>query len=160
MKKLLICFVLAAVVLISCDPFYDVWAWRINNNTDQTIKFNFITQRHPDSPAYGLYQAVTIPPGGTYSIHGTETRTYGRDYIVFSYLFSNSANLYGEDVYWQILSEDDIVLKTWKYSDMDVPDQRFFKESLWNYEKVPSEDNFVKIVHLWTFDILPEDIQP
>ena len=158
MKKLLLFFTVAAAV-ISCDPSYDGWGWRVRNNTEQTLKFNFISQRQQDSPTYGLYNTVTIPPGGAYSIYGTETRTNGRDRMRFDNYFINNVNSYGEEVYWQILSEDDVVLKTWKYSDMEMPDQRFFEESSWSLDILQPGGTFVDVLYTWTFEILPKDIQ-
>ncbi len=55
---------------------------------------------------------------------------------------------FGEDASWQILSEDGTaVLRTWRYSDRDLPNQRFFDESSWSFAGTT-----------WTFEILPDDI--
>ncbi len=67
---------------------------------------------------------------------------------------------FGEDASWQILSENDVVLKTWNYSDYGLPNQQFFEESSWHYSQIPGRSAFVTTEFLWTFDIRPEDITP
>ena len=158
MKKLLLFFAAAAVAL-SCDPPQNAWHLEIRNNTEQSLKFNYIAQRHRDSPAYGVYNSVTIPQGETLSIYGTTTNTGERYRMRLEDYFIKSAASYGEDVYWQLLSEDDIVLKTWSYSNKGLPDQRFFEESSWIYDHKLGEGARIEIDYTWTFDILPKDIQ-
>jgi hypothetical protein len=161
MKKPLVLFILAAVaaLLTGCDPAQDAWNWKVTNQTEQTLKFNFIGHRLPRSPAYGLYLPVKIPPGKTIVLFSGTTRTGKRHSWHFGEYFNHWAGSHGEDVYWQILSEDDVVLKTWNFSDYGKPDQRFFNESSWKYEEKPGERSLIVTSYSWTFDILPEDIQ-
>jgi hypothetical protein len=120
--------------------------------------FNYIPNYHSESPVYGHYGTVKIPPGGVVTLYGLTTETGKNDRLSLGYYFRRSANSYGEDVYWQILSEDGTELKTWNYSDIGSTDQRFFEESSWLYEEKPGEGGFIVAEYSWTFEIQPEDI--
>ncbi len=128
-------------------------AWQIYNGTAQTLIL-----KCPYSewlPNVDLeYKELKLKPSATLEIcKDRVTRDVDSS---LDYYFEKSAEKFGEDVSWQILSEDGVVLKTWKYSDKDLPDQRFFEESEWdyyyNFEWLTSE--------MWSFIIQPEDIQP
>ncbi len=149
MKKLLLFFAITAITLTGCDPEGDEWQWWIKNSTDQTLKFKHLSYV-PRTPAYST---VTIAPGDSIVLYRV-----GLDKSRFDYYFDKCAELSGEDVSWQILSEDNATLKSWNYSDKDLPNQRFFDELSWTYEKKIGRQAFIDMVHSWTFDILPEDI--
>jgi hypothetical protein len=71
----------------------------------------------------------------------------------FNYYFMQSAEALGENVSWQIFSEDGEVLKTWTYSNKDLPDERFFDESEWHEVQSGLWRN------AYSFKITPEDLQ-
>jgi hypothetical protein len=159
MKKLLLSIFAAAIlVLTGCDPPQYSWRWEMKNNTSQTISVKFIPRRHNDSASYGLYVSPTVAPGGVVVLDVFSTKMKKGKSVGFADYFRQSANSYGNDVYWQILSEDGTVLKTWNYSDINSPDQRFFNESSWDYKQGPGTDSFVVASHYWLFEISEEDI--
>jgi hypothetical protein len=99
------------------------------------------------------YRETEIKPGEEISLCGD--RLDEQDFsFQFDHYFKKSAEAFGEDVSWQILSEHGEVLKTWGYSERDLPGRRFFEESSWDhYEQWEwSAGEF------WNFTILPEDI--
>lgn len=155
MKKVLLLLCIA-LLGVSCKP----WdfpgtrrSWLIDNHTDQTLilKCPFTESLFDDGPYE--YREFELLPNSTITI----TVCSGRSKATLSYDFyyRTSAEKFGENVSWQILSEDGEVLKTWMYSDKDLADQRFFDESSWDYH-----ENWEFIVsESWKFTILPEDLQ-
>jgi hypothetical protein len=147
MKKLLL---LLSIVLmgVSCDPPQYDYTWCVKNSTGQTIQF-----KHPDSAV--PYTAI---PGKVVIMHMV-TVSKKKNPVNFNEYFTSSINSHGEDVSWQILSEDEeTVLKTWRYSDRNQPGQRFFNESLWKFNCLSEGSGFVVESCSWSFEILPEDI--
>lgn len=130
--------------------------WYIGNRTDQTLIF-----KHPYP---GVGEGISFYPILAEKIRYRETRISPYERVAIcrgmipkesepwvNFYFSQSAEALGEDVIWQIISEDGEVLKTWNYSDRYLPDQRFFNEKEW-YETRSG---------LWPafgFGITPEDI--
>ncbi len=154
MKKLLLFFTVTAIALTTgCDPRGNSWQWWIKNSTDQVLKLKHFSYM-PYTPAYGT---AIILPGDSIVLdrigHKPKVSLRFDDY------FEKSAGSYGENVYWQLLSEDDVVLRTWSYSNKNLPDQRFFEESAWHFDKISGGDSFVIMQYIWTFHISPEDIQ-
>jgi hypothetical protein len=147
MKKLLLIFA-ATALFVSCDPVRNDWSWKIKNSTDQTLTLEFF-----DFILYEpTYNTRSLIPGE--SILLDEVGLNSRD---FNDYFKKSVRAYGEDVYWRILSDNNVVLKSWNYSDRNLPNQRFFEESEWQYNQEPG-GAFVLMEYSWTFEILPEDI--
>lgn len=152
MKKivLLFCF---AVFCVSCDPPQKGWRWIVVNSTGQTLKLTY-----PADNMSATYWTQPIAPDASLSIYGRATDK--KDNLYFDDFFKSIVSRYGEDVYWQILSEDDVVLKTWKFSDEHLSNPRFFEESSWNKEATSGNEAFITTECSWTFEILPEDIIP
>ncbi len=158
MKKLFLFLSFMMATTSSCDPPLITWIWSVKNSTEQTLKIRFIPQTHQNSPAYGQYDTIIIPKDGNLTFYSI-TADANQYHASFSDYFRASTTMYGNDVYLQILSEDDVVLKTWNYSDADLFDRRFFDESAWHYKKGPGQGAFVIASYSWIFDILPEDIE-
>ena len=148
MKKFVLLFCIG-LFCVSCDPPQNAWIWLVKNNTEQTLKFKF--------PYSENYQTKTLEPGDGIFISDILTNTSRPHNIDFYDYFRKVVSEYGENVYWQILSEDDVVLKTWSYSDRGLPYQRFFDKTSWHYAQ-GSGFGFVVADYSWTFEILPEDI--
>lgn len=150
MKKLLLLLGMTAVFM-SCDPDVNVWSWRIKNGTDQALYFEYFNL-FSYQPSYFT---PLILPGESIVLYekGHERKQFG-----FKRYFEESANSYGGDVYWRILSSNSATLKAWSYSDMGLPDQRFFDESEWLYSTSPGANSWVITEFSWTFEILPKDI--
>lgn len=154
MKKLILFFavVAGAVLTTGCEPPKNAWVWIVENNTEQLIKFEF--------PYSDVSQISTIIPGGNIHISMLHlTGTSKHNGLRYDDLFEIVAQEFGENVSWQILSENDEVLKTWNYSAGNLTDQRFFDESSWTYEYIPGGPDYIAGTCSWTFEILPEDIQ-
>ncbi len=166
MKKLLLFFTVAAVVaaMTGGDPPRTVREWHIKNSTEQTLKLKFLYHQfnNDDLRDYASFRIITISPEDSVMIEAVDFESRKR--IHFDYYFNNYVDSYGDDAYWQILSEDDEVLKTWNYSERDLPGQRFFEESEWRRGRkiidLAFYSSFVEAVYTWTFDIRPEDLQP
>ena len=152
MKKLILFFAVVSLALTSCDPPQNAWIWLVKNNTEQTIKFKY--------PASQNYQVSTLSPGESVFVSDILYPKSRRYNLQFNDYFENITNEYGDDVYWQILSEDDVVLKTWDYSDKDKPGQRFFDESSWAYNQGNNGAQFIAENYSWLFNISSEDILP
>ena len=154
MKKMILLFCIA-LFCVSCDPPQNAWTWGVKNCTEQTLILKFPEYSIRDNGTL-VYRTVTLQQGYTatlYSSHTSEHRI-----INFSYFFDTIVNRYGEDVYWQILSEDKVVLKTWNYSERHLSDRNFFEKSLWQYAQGPGGYGFVVADYSWTFEIQQEDI--
>ncbi len=150
MKKLIL-FSCIVIFCSSCAREFsdNYWRWGIVNNTDQTL----VVKITNDNNEYNVYSL----PSETYEFL-FENITRHRDKMQFNDYFSKIANLYGDDVVWQILSEDEItVLKTWRYSDRDLPNQRFLDETSWSFQEWNASGGHE---HFWSFAILLEDIRP
>jgi hypothetical protein len=154
MKKLIL-FLGVLLLLTSCGRLLenwlvnnskDVWMWHVRNDTEQTLKLKFPSYSGKDITDYRTYE---IEPRVRIQIDGYTHKLQSG--AKFGDYFKKCASVYGDDVTWQISSVDDVVLKTWKYSERDQPDQRFFIESSWETASEP---------HDFTFAILPEDITP
>lgn len=151
MKKLVLFFAVAAgAIITSCDPPQNAWVWIVENDTEQPIRFRF--------PYSDNYQTETIMPGDNINLSIRHTNTGKRDNLRYDDLFERAVRDFGENVSWQITSENDEVLKTWNYSDKNLPDQRFFDESSWTYGTA-GRYQFIEAAYSWTFKIMPEDIQ-
>jgi hypothetical protein len=167
MKKLLLIgiLVLCGLVLnVSCNlegdsiRFVDPECfWQIANKTDGILKFKYpklSTHYAEDGTSQIMisYHAIEILPNGVALIFAT-----GSSRKPFNYVFE-SISKYEEHPSWQILSEDDVVLKYWNYDDEELLDQRFFEESSW----ISSYDEGHSVVtiptYIWTFKIVSEDI--
>jgi hypothetical protein len=124
--------------------------WAIINKTEQSLKikspyfmYNSISHRYETN---GDYRITMIEQGDTVVVMDILVGENFEDY------FTLCQNSYGEEVYWQILSEDDIVLKTWTNSDIEQLNQRFFEKSSWKYVSNKQGNS-------WIFEILSDDIK-
>ncbi|MDR0907313.1 MAG: hypothetical protein LBM63_01680 [Rikenellaceae bacterium] len=156
MKKLLLIGILALcglVLNVSCDPTQNAWSWNIKNSTGQTLLL-----KYPNYTVHEFdfgYHTVTIMPGDSYSIFSSTNNL--KTNLSFDYFFSQIFNIYGEDVYWQIMSESGEVLRTWDYSDMGISGQTFFEETSWHlFTDSDKVSGFIDRSFIWVFDILPE----
>ncbi len=158
MKKLLL-FFSVALLCVSCKshkwdgerPCY----WQIANGTEQTLVL-----KCPYSESFLKsdleYMESEVKPGDIVIICSGKINVREED-VHFDYYFKKCADEFGENVCWQILSEDNVILKTWNYSDIGKPDQRFFEESSWDY--FPGDGEWFALhINRWTFEIIPEDI--
>lgn len=151
MKKLILLFTVAAIGMVTgCDPVSNSWEWWIKNDTGQTLKLTYFNSLSR-VPAY--VTGTLSPSDSIVLFKGNVEKAHFDNY------FGISAEQSGDDVYWQIRSEDDEVLRTWYYSEINLPDQRFFDETFWIFEKRPSHQAFISAEYSWTFEISPEDIQ-
>lgn len=143
------------LLLSSCDPAQYGYVWQIVNNTGQTVQL-----KQPDLDPNQPENIVTIPPNETQVIYiTTGGKIRNQQTIYFNRCFEYYISVYGEEVYWQVLSEDGVILKTWKYLDRWLPDQRFFDETSWRKEfRSESGPGFISGGYYWTFEILTEDI--
>ena len=150
MKKLILLFCIA-LFCISCDPPRNGWNWVVVNNTGQALTLKF--------PYMGIDQTYILQPWERVAITKIHTTNVEERYnLNFDYYFEMVAGRHGDDVSWQLLSEDGIVLRTWDYSDRGLPDQRFFEESAWIKKPGPGQGAFIIATYSWTFNILREDI--
>lgn len=140
---------------ISCDPPQNAWRWNVKNNTGQTLKLKYPEYSINDNNS-PTYRIAIISQDDSIFIYGNTTDK--KKVLNINYFFNTMTGRYGEDIYWQILSEDDVVLRTWNYLERGLPEQRFFDESSWYKEQKNGDDAFVVMEYSWTFDILPEDI--
>jgi hypothetical protein len=154
MKKNIFLFFCIALSAVSCDPAGNTWQWSVKNNTDQTLKLSHLSF----VPYVPTYSTISISPGETvYLYRVTLECKYGSN---FGDYFRKSAETYEDDVYWEILSEDDVKLASWNYSDRSLPDQRFFEESSWAFDSKPGQSARIVLQYTWTFEISPQDIEP
>lgn len=173
MKKMIL-FLCVIMMYTSCrDPFpwskdYTARLWYVYNATEQTlilkcpypgegegISFYPILPENIEYKEFKIApQSRTLETADGLSVESLCKGMIPRDSEpLFDYYFAQSAIALGEEVSWQILSEDGEVLRTWSYSNKDMPDERFFKKSEW--KEVAS--GFWQ--HAFLFFIQPEDIQ-
>jgi hypothetical protein len=161
MKKLILLFI-TSVFFMACDPAQNIWIWAIENTTDQVLKFQYpgyaVNENGANADSY--YHTKMILPGDVIFIKTTKTKTGTQYGQYFDDYFKTFVSLHGNDIYWQIMSENGVPLKTWKYSEKDLPNQRFFDESEWHYSHKPGEDAFITTEYSWVFEIMSEDIEP
>ncbi len=154
MKKLILLFCIA-LLCVSCAPHHNSWVWAIENQTGQTLKLKFPSYAVNQMGSDFTYNMHTLSVGDNVFIRSvTKDRKHN---LHFDYYFSEVVDYCGEEVYWQILSEDDVVLKTWNYSDINALNQQFFEESQWGYMYGAGSRN-IETMFVWTFEIQPEDI--
>ncbi len=153
MKKLIL--ILTGMLLcMSCDPPQNAWIWAVKNSTDEVLKLKFPIIDGNEAN----YNTRIILPGDGIFLFTTHTNTGKRDRLNFDYYFDRYVSLHDEELSWQLLSEDDVVIKTWKYLNNDLPDQRFFNEASWHYNQGDGGYDFVEADYAWVFNILKEDI--
>jgi hypothetical protein len=155
MKKLLMIGILALCGLllsVSCNP--NVYAgareWRVKNDTNQTLIL-----KYPNLMAFDSEYIISkIEPGGSVALFLNFAKRESQDNLFFSSYFKLCVDHFGEDVYWQILSESGEVLKTYTYSDEG---HGFFNKSSWvqGGGLYPGIEN--DMVTFWTFVIFGID---
>lgn len=162
MKKLILFLVVVVLFTMfsACInkwwEYYDPKIWSIYNATEQTLTLKcpiYESDKHISNPIFASdfkYRELELEPKSRVLIcRGGIPKKIIQE---FDYYFTQSAEAFGEDVSWQILSEDGAVLKIWNYSDRDLPDQRFFDKSEWR-------DTQSGLWPTFSFAITPEDIQ-
>ena len=148
MRKLLL--LLSAIILCAAcgkfgqNPQYHC-IWHIANYTEETLIFKY------PSVSNSVYLESELAPNSDVELYNVIIGYFPP----FDEYIKKSADMFGEDVYWQILSEDGTVLKTWKYSERELPNQRFFEESSWPHDKT---SEWLSVKNYWIFTISPEDI--
>jgi hypothetical protein len=162
MKKIML-FLGIIVLSVSCGKLIEnwmndigsvSWQWYVFNRTEQTLLLKIHSNSISEIDYYEMYE---INPT-------TDNRVYKLDFpdrkssydVMFGEYFNKCANKYGKNISWQILSEDEVVLKTWNYFDFEKPDKRFFEESAWQYGSDRSGSTSIRY---FTFEILPKDIE-
>ena len=128
---------------ILCEPDYHRGEWYVKNYTDQTLTISF-------PPHY--WKNKDVVSGDSVLIQMFKFTEKAKTIPYFD-LFPRTMVSYGYNTV-KIVSKDSILLKTWNYSDRDLPDKQFFKESSWRYYKNPK----ASMDAIWVFDIMPEDI--
>jgi hypothetical protein len=125
--------------------------WSIVNKTERTLilKCPYTETLFRDEHPY-KYREFTLAPNASAVV----CKGHANVNLFYDFYHRTSANRYGQDVYWQILSEDGTVLKTWSYSDIGLPGQKFFEESSWSFHHYWEWG----IKDSWLFRIRPEDI--
>ncbi len=156
MKKLILLFFCISLTGVSCRQslIRTDGHWSVMNKTELTLLF-----KYPHSSSLfqsdSHYGEQIIAPGSGISICNGSLPE--RKHLNFHSYFERSADTFGDDVCWQILSENGDVLKTWNYSDVAQSNHRFFEESSWKYNQTSGEW-LTSTINKWTFDIIPEDI--
>jgi hypothetical protein len=151
MKKIVLLLSIT-LLSVSCGLVYRDCGlrWFIYNDTEQTLKLRVPSYSASDKKGYRVYE---IEPQNREQIDGYGGVPCESDHKFDDY-FQKCANLYGVEACWQILSEDDVVLKTWNYVDFSKPNQRFFNELSWS----SNSSNAIGYTNL-TFAIKFEDIE-
>ena len=120
-------------------------SWLVKNCTNQTLILDYSLENVRSS----------IAPGNSILI-GTEIFPYDDKILpYFDRLIRIYINTGVKDMSFKVLSKDSVLLRTWSYSDRDLPGKQFFKESSWRYNERKKKD---LILATWVFDIRPEDI--
>lgn len=160
MKKIMLLF---GVVLfcVSCIKIPDniPRIWGVQNKTEHTLilkcPYYYLSRLTIDPESFSKndlkYTELELTPNAYIEICRGGIPKENKPW--FDYYFKKSAEAFGEDVSWQILSEDGAVLKTWIYSDREFADQRLFAESEWRAK-------MTGVWHSWVFEIMPDDIEP
>jgi hypothetical protein len=160
MKKLLLSSVAAAVALISVSCGHGWWdnyttkLWSVKNNTEQLLilkcpSAESVSLSNPVSQGDFGYREFEIEPKSIINICRSAVPLADKPW--FNFYLNRSFEAFGAEAKWQILSTDGTVLKEWKYSDKELPDQRFFKNTEWRSTESGLWESFV-------FDISNEDI--
>ena len=149
---LLFCIIVMGVSCIPMDFNDDYWDWIVKNDTEQILILKYPSGNYIDHTSW--YDTYTLQPGDWAGI-GHRAIRRGKK-LHFDNYFERIVSLHGQEVYWQILSEDQTsVLRTWRYSEKDQSDQQFFSESSWRFKQNSGGDGQE---YLWTFEIQQEDI--
>jgi hypothetical protein len=160
MKKLLL-FFCVVLFCISCVNdwwnYYTTKVWAIENHTNRTLVLRcpYSESESRSNPVLASdfeYREFKAAPTTRTVICKSAIPLEHEPW--FDFYFTKSVEAFGENVSWQIFSEDGEMLKTWNYSNKDLSDQRFFDRFAWDDTREWG---------LWgsfTFDIRTEDIQP
>jgi len=122
-------------------------SWLVKNCTNQTLILDY--------PLYGnLRSSSEFAPGNSILIGSDYFPFEDKILPYFDRLGRQLINAGVKDMSFNVLSKGNVLLKTWNYSDRDLPGKQFFKESSWRY----NENGKVIINAIWVFDIMPEDL--
>ena len=152
MKKVISLFA-TMLLIVACDPlrFYHIGELYVKNYTDQTLTITF--------PIYkNSWFDMKIVPGDSICIGHLRFAYKGKIMPNFDTLFQEIMISSSEDKLLNVLSEQGELLKKWSYTDKDLPDKQFFKESSWRYYERPGGYDPAGITAIWVFDIKPEDL--
>lgn len=134
-----------------CDPClgnpFHKGEWYVKNLTEQTL--------HVTDPLGGLVYKVA--PGDSVETDRMQTNgCYDPERLLnfYSRFESHNWNEYS----LRVLSEGNALLKEWKYSERGLPGRQYFNESFQHSYEFPPVGNKTAMT-VWTFDILPEDIE-
>jgi hypothetical protein len=155
MKKLLLSSFAAAVALISVSCGPDWWdnyttkLWSVKNTTEQLLILKCPyseseSRSNPVLPRDIEYREFEIAPKSRINIFKSAVPLADKPW--FSFYFNKSVEAFGTEAKWQILSVDGTVLKEWKYSDKELSDQRFFKDTEWSSTESGLWQSFVFII--------------
>jgi hypothetical protein len=159
MRKIMLIVLLLSPLFMagSCEKFPTPDSsslWRIKNSTGQTLRItvpprslivtypvsdpidNRIVPEHPIALMLRDIYDGPVPP--------------------FDSLLDVWNNLTEEDMFFEVFSNEGLLLARWNYSDKDMPGRQFFNESSWQYHEEIGGEGEIKAT--WTFEILPEDI--
>ena len=164
MKKIIPIFAVIFLCAVCDPPHYDSkGAWYVRNCTAQSIKLEIAGKI--ENP----YFDQLIAPGDSIQIFHMgfvhrKNEVPFFDAIHLQSLWSERAeqswnNVNEQDRYIKILSEEDVLLRTWKYPEKDQPGKQFFNESAWKYNINLNENDYYAIA-TWVFEVQPEDIVP
>lgn len=138
MKKLLLLLCIALLNTSCRNVWVENYAaviWTVCNDTEHTLvlKCPYYDTGMPDSnPMLSgdlEFREFEIGPNQGINICKGMVPRDSKPWL--DYYFEKSAEAFGDDVSWQILSGDGTELKRWNYSDRGKPNQRFFEESEW-----------------------------
>lgn len=133
------------VILAVCDPYFpeNDARWYIKNDTDHAIKI-----------ANGNQADGVINAGDSAKINSV-TLQYAP---YFECLFSIWDKSPEQIRYIDVLSVDDELLKTWRYSEKSEPGKQFFKSSSWHLYEFRESLGYEEVDSKWVFEISQEDI--
>lgn len=151
MMKLMFIYSMA-VILVGChEPFLsrNYATWYIKNCTDHTIKI-----------ANGHVADSIINSGDSAIIDrvSLESEPY------FEHLFSKWGNSPKQTWHVNVLSDEEVLLRTWMYSERDNSGKQFFKLDSWCvYEhrisgKYSNSGKYSELNCKWVFEISSKDI--
>ena len=148
-KQAALIFCGAMALCFQCEKEYSpICTFFIGNYTDRALTIS-ISSTGDDDPI----QMAINPGGSRVVIHGFVFRDNNTEAAFGQMLEMVFPNLEGGKV--DVLSTDDMLLKTWSFSSKDLPCKQFFKESSWQHYQ---EHKGEYLRYTWVFDILPEDI--
>ena len=162
-----------AMIFVACpadgpEPEWHYMYWNIENNTDKEIyvlkHLAYVTYLQA-SINYGHSAVKKMAPNDRLQIYQDAGHVYSDESKGFERMFDDDMWWIVETVksYPEYLSVDDWSLwvattpdgeavKRWRYGDREQEERNFFNESSWECDESSG-------VYIWTFHILPEDLE-